>query len=108
MLLSCVGMGSGRPTGTGLARSTKNKKGFYSHMNRKRKAQESVPSLVRNTGKLITTVDPAPLLCAGETSPGVLHPNVELSVQEKCGPVRACPEEGHQYAPRGGTSLLQG
>ena len=46
--------------------------------------------------------DPAPLLCAGETSPGVLH----LSVQQKCGPVGVHPEEGHKNDPRDGTPPL--
>ena len=40
--------------------------------------------------------DPAPLLCAGEASPGVLHPDVESSVQEGHRPVGAHPEEGHK------------
>ena len=51
--------------------------------------------------------DPAPLLCTGETSPGVLCPDVESSVQERCGPVGAAlPEEGHKNDPRDGTPLL--
>ena len=37
--------------------------------------------------------DPA-LSC--ETSPGILHPDVESSVQERCGPVGAHPEEGNK------------
>ena len=44
--------------------------------------------------------DPAPLLCSGETSPGVLHADVKFSVQEKHGPVRECAEEGHRNNPR--------
>jgi len=52
--------------------------------------------------------DPAPLLCTGETSPGVLHPNVESSVQERHGPVGAHPVEGHKHDPRDGTPPLQG
>ena len=50
--------------------------------------------------------DPAPLLCAGEASPGALHPDVESSVQERHGSVGACPEEGQKYEPRDGTPLL--
>ena len=52
--------------------------------------------------------DPAPLLCAGETSPGVLCPDVEFLVQERHGPVRVCPEEGHTDDPRDGTFPLRG
>jgi len=44
--------------------------------------------------------DPAPLLCAGETSPEVLHPDVESSVQESHTPVGTCLEEIHKNGPR--------
>ena len=40
--------------------------------------------------------DPAPLLCAGEASPGVLCLDVESSAQESHGPVGTCPKEGHK------------
>jgi len=50
--------------------------------------------------------DPAPLLRAGETSPTVLRPDVESSVQQRHGAVGACPEEGQKNAPRDETSLL--
>ena len=46
-------------------------------------------------------------LCSGETSPGVLHPDVESSVQERHGPVGACPEEGHKNDPRDGKPLMR-
>ena len=52
--------------------------------------------------------DPAPLLCAGEASPGVLRPDVESSVQEKHVALEACPEEGHKNELRDGTPLLRG
>jgi len=50
--------------------------------------------------------DPAPVLCAGEASPGVLRPDVESSVQERHGAVGVHPEEGHKNDPRDGTPLL--
>ena len=46
------------------------------------------------------------LLYSGETSPGVLHPDAESSVEEKCGPAQVHPEEGHKNDPRDGTPLL--
>ena len=52
--------------------------------------------------------DPAPLLCSGETSSGVLHPDLKSSVQERCGPVGVHSEEGHKNYPRDGTPLFEG
>ena len=52
--------------------------------------------------------DPAPLLFADETSPGVPCPDVKSSVQERHRPVETCPEEGHKNDPRDGILLLQG
>ena len=49
-----------------------------------------------------------PNISAGETSPGVLNPDVESSVQERHGPVGACPEEGQRNDPTDGTPLLWG
>jgi len=46
------------------------------------------------------------LLCAGETSPGVLQLLCCTAVQHR--PVGVCPEEGHKNDPRDGTPLLQG
>ena len=50
--------------------------------------------------------DPAPLLYTGEASPGVLCPDVESSVQERCQPVGVHPEEGHKNDPRDVTPPL--
>ena len=44
--------------------------------------------------------DPALLLCARETSPGVVGPDLESSVQERHGPVGVNPEEGQRSDPR--------
>jgi len=52
--------------------------------------------------------DSAPLLCAGEASPGVLCPGVESSVQERHRPVGVHPEKGHKNGLWNGTPILQG
>ena len=53
--------------------------------------------------------DPAPQLRATKASPGVLHPDVESSVQKRHGPVGAQPEDGHKKSElRDRTPLLQG
>ena len=44
--------------------------------------------------------DSGPLLCSGETPPGVLRPALEPSAQERHGPVGAGPEEA--------TKMIQG
>ena len=46
------------------------------------------------------------LLHTGETSPGVLCPNMKSSVQERCEPIGARPEEGHKNDPRDETPPL--
>ena len=50
--------------------------------------------------------DPAPLLCAGEASPGILRPDMESSVEERHRHVGAHPEEGHKNDAWNGTPLL--
>jgi len=50
--------------------------------------------------------DPAPLLCAGETSAIVLYPDAESSVQERHRLVGVHSEEGHKNDPRNETFLL--
>jgi len=41
-----------------------------------------------------------------ETPPRFLHPALEPSAQERHGPVRAGPEEGHKNDSMAGTPLL--
>jgi len=47
-------------------------------------------------------------ICPSEISPGVLHPDVESSLQERCEPAGACPEEGYKNDPSNGTPSLCG
>lgn len=46
------------------------------------------------------------LLHSGEPPPGVLCPALGSPVQEGHGPVRACPEEGHEDGQGAGAPLL--
>ena len=63
----------------------------------------------KKRGQQVKEGDPAPLLCTEEASPGVLHPDVESSVQKRHGPVGAHPEDGHKKSElRDRTPLLQG
>jgi len=50
--------------------------------------------------------DSAPLLCSGETLPGVLHPALDPSAQEGHGIVGAGPEQSHKNDQRAGAPLL--
>jgi len=61
----------------------------------------------KNCGQQGKVGDPAPLLCAGDTSPGILCPDVESS-EQKNRPGGACPEKSHRNDPWNGTLLLQG
>jgi len=63
----------------------------------------------KKCGQQVKGGDSAPELCAGETSPGVLHPALEPSAQERHGPVGVDPEEGHKKNDqRNRTPLLGG
>jgi len=47
----------------------------------------------QQSGHQVEGADSAPLLCSGETPPGVLHPALEPSAQERQGSVGAGPEK---------------
>ena len=49
--------------------------------------------------------DPALLLCVGKASPGVLHPDVKFSVQERHGAVGARPKKDHRNDQWNGAPL---
>ena len=69
--------------------------------------KEPYPELhQKKLGHEVEGGDPAPLLCTGETLPGVLHPDGESSVQDRHGPVGAHPEKGHKNGTRDGTPFL--
>jgi len=57
-------------------------------------------------GQRVEGGDSAPLLCSGETSPGVLRPALKPSEQERHGPVGVGPEEGHKNDLRTGALLV--
>ncbi|KAK4818961.1 LOW QUALITY PROTEIN: hypothetical protein QYF61_022628 [Mycteria americana] len=61
----------------------------------------------KKRGQQVEGGDSAPLLCSGETPPGVLRPALEPSAQERYGRVGAGLEEGHKNDQRDGTPLLQ-
>ena len=57
-------------------------------------------------GQQVKGGDSAPLLCSGETPPGVLCPALQPSALERHGPGGAGREEGHRNDQRAGTPLL--
>jgi len=68
---------------------------------------QSIPGLhQKKHGQKVKGSDPAPLLCTGEASPGVLHPGVEFSLQERYRSGGAHPKESHRNDPRTETPLL--
>ena len=59
----------------------------------------------KQCGQKVKGGDSAPLLCSGETSPGVVHPALEPSAQGHR-TVGVGPEKGHKNDLRAETPLL--
>ena len=70
------------------------------------KANHILGCIKRSMASMVKGGDPAPLLCAGEASSGVMCPDVVPSEQERHRPTGAWPEEDHKNNPRDGTPLL--
>ena len=68
---------------------------------------QSYPGLYQKKhGQQVKGGDSALLLHSGETPPVVLRPALELSAQERHGPVEVGSEKGHKNHQRAGTPLL--
>ena len=68
---------------------------------------QSCPGLHQEKrGQQVERGDSAPLLCSGETSPGVLRSALEPSPQEGHGAVGVGPKEGYKNDLRAGAPLL--
>ena len=61
--------------------------------------QDCTHRVLINVWKELSEGNSAPVVFVGETLPGVLHPDVEFSVQKRHGPVG----RGHKNDPRDGT-----
>ena len=62
----------------------------------------------KKCGQLVKGGDPAPLLCTGEVSLRVLHPDVKYSAEGRHGPIAAHPAYSYKNDPMDGTPLLRG
>jgi len=60
----------------------------------------------KQRGQQVEGADSAPLLHSGESPPGVLHPALEPSAQDRHGPMGVGPEEARKNDPRAGAPLL--
>jgi len=61
----------------------------------------------KQCGQQVEGGDSAPLLHSDESPPGVLHPALEPSAQERHRPVGVGPEEGHKNGQRDGAPVYK-